>query len=81
MPAWSQARGGPLTAGEINDLTAFVLTLAESGAVVQVSPTVIAPASTSSPMLREGGGVLLTIVLFAAIVVVALLLQQRKSQT
>jgi mono/diheme cytochrome c family protein len=32
MPAWSQANGGPLTEGEIDDITAFVLTWQGVGA-------------------------------------------------
>lgn len=45
MPAWSQANGGPLTEAQIDDLTAFVLTLSETAAppAEQTQTTVVPP--------------------------------------
>ena len=38
MPAWGQANGGPLTEGEIDDITAYILTW-ESAQAIEPSPT------------------------------------------
>jgi mono/diheme cytochrome c family protein len=78
MPAWSQANGGPLSESEIDDLTAYILALGESGAVVQVSPTVIAP-STGPSQLAGWAGVAVFIVILFAIVAIAIFLQRRTS--
>lgn len=43
MPAWSQANGGPLSEGQIDDLTAFVLTLSDSGAPATEPTQVVVP--------------------------------------
>ena len=77
MPAWSQANGGPLAEAEINDLTAFILTLPNTS-----SP---APAPTSSatdvpgPGLGGVGGILVTLVIFGLIVGIVLLAQRPKA--
>lgn len=81
MPAWSTDRGGPLGDTEINDLTAFVLALGESGQVVQVSPVAPDPNNQIPPTTaaQEWAGVVLFLVLFAAIVAGAVLLQRRSA--
>ncbi len=75
MPAWSQAKGGPLTEQEINHLTAFVLTLAENPVVFEQPAQ---PDTALQPSwLRGWGGVLLAVLLFALIIVFALWIQTR----
>ena len=77
MPAWSQAKGGPLSDGDINDLTAFILTLPNT--------TSQSPAPTSSavdvpgPGLGGAGGILVTLVIFAVVVGIILLAQRQKT--
>ncbi len=77
MPAWSQAKGGPLSETEINDLTAFVLSLAHTNPLVQVSPAPAAPPAVSP--LSGWAGVILFGVIFAVIIAAALLLQRRRA--
>jgi mono/diheme cytochrome c family protein len=79
MPAFSQTHGGPLTETEINDLTAFILSLGESGRVVQVSPQVTASDVEPGSALSGWAGLALFAVLFAVIVVGALLLQRPRA--
>ena len=79
MPAWGQANGGPLTEQEIRDIVAFILALAQTNPVVQVSlatPTVT-PAAASPFSGWAGVGIFL--VLFAVVIAAALLLQRRKA--
>lgn len=76
MPAWSQANGGPLSEQEIDDLTAFVLSLADESVVFQQptpTPSVLQPS-----WLRGGGGILLAVVVFGLIVGFALWIQTRE---
>jgi len=76
MPAWSQARGGPLSEAEIDDLVAFILTQAQPSEVFR--PT---PAPPYQPTWLSGwGGVLLTILLFILIVSGALIYQARSKK-
>ena len=77
MPAWSQANGGPLSEGDINDLTAFVLALPSTSQVTQVAPATT-PASQLNPWLTGWGGLVLGVVLFVLIVVIILWLQSRR---
>lgn len=77
MPAWSQEKGGPLSEGEINDLTAFVLALPSTSQVTQVAPSGSLPASQTFPWLTGWGGLILAVVLFAIIIGLILWLQSR----
>lgn len=78
MPAWSQANGGPLTDTEINDLTAFILTLPQvTTPPDQPDPTGI--QGSTAAWMRDWGGALLTILLLVVIFGAALLLQRRRS--
>lgn len=77
MPAWSQAKGGPLTESEIDNLTAYILSW-ENSPIRQVQPTQPSPAPGSA-LLSGWGGVLLTIVLLVVLIGAALLLQARKA--
>lgn len=82
MPAWSQTNGGPLAEQDIDDLTAFVLSLADS-------PVVFQPEAPSEPefvpsWLSGWGGVILGIGLLVLIIGFAIWYQSRdkgKSQT
>ncbi len=75
MPAWSQANGGPLNEQEINDLTAFVLTLSQTPLVIQAVQT---PVPEFQPSWLSGwGGVILGALLFTVIIVFALWYQSR----
>lgn len=77
MPAWSQARGGPLSETEINDLVAFILTLPGQGQVVMASPTVISPLESTAPSPWRGWlGVVLAAALLLIVVASAFLLQR-----
>lgn len=80
MPAWSQAKGGPLSEEEVNDLTAFILALGEQSPVEQLpTPTGGLPPVGASPWGGWGG-----VALFFALVVglfgLALLVQRRRAQ-
>ncbi len=76
MPAWSQARGGPLSEAEIDDLVAFILTQARP--VTAAQPT---PAPAFQPTWLSGwGGVLLTLFLFIVIISGALIYQARSAK-
>ncbi len=77
MPAWSQAKGGPLSDQDINDLTAFVLTLSQTLVVIQPAQT---PVPEFQPSWLSGwGGIILGALLFIIIVVFALWYQSRDS--
>jgi mono/diheme cytochrome c family protein len=79
MPAFSQARGGPLSEQEINDVTAFILALGQSGQVVQVSPQPQSSDVLPGTPASEWVGLILFVVLFAAIIVAAMLLQRTRA--
>ncbi len=74
MPAWSQAKGGPLAEAEINDLVAFLLALSAS------SPAVETPTPTPAPsgFFTGWGGVFFALVLFVIVVAVAIIVQARR---
>jgi mono/diheme cytochrome c family protein len=67
MPAWSQSYGGPLTESEIDDISAFIITLAQPAQ----PPT---PAATPAPASGGGGTNWLVIILLMIGVVVVILL-------
>jgi mono/diheme cytochrome c family protein len=66
MPAWGQANGGPLTEGEIDDITAYILTW-ESAQAIEPSPT-----PEPSPGFLGGWPliVILFLVFFAILVII-----------
>lgn len=74
MPAWSQAKGGPLAETEINDLVAFLLALSASSPAVQ-TPT---PTPAPSGFFTGWGGVIFALVLFVIVVAVAIIVQARR---
>lgn len=69
MPAWLDANGGPLTAREIDDVSAFIVSLSAEQA--SANPTV-APTTTTGPISMSVGLAVLAIivVLIAAVVVI-----------
>jgi mono/diheme cytochrome c family protein len=73
MPAWSQANGGPLTETEINDVTAFVMTLKPLEGESQVEPE---PETSPGP-ISGWFSILLTIVVLVLVVWLAIALQAR----
>jgi mono/diheme cytochrome c family protein len=73
MPAWSQANGGPLSEAQINDLTAFVLTLP----AVDTGAQPVATPAPANPFFSGWGGVLVLIVAFVLVIALALGLQSR----
>jgi quinol---cytochrome-c reductase cytochrome c subunit len=72
MPAWSQANGGPLTEGEINDLVAFILTFKPTRVEVTASPTPALPGPAASAV-----GIVLAVVLIILVVWIAIAVQSR----
>jgi cytochrome c oxidase cbb3-type subunit 3 len=76
MPAWSQAKGGPLAESEINDLVAFLLALAENGS--QTAPDAPTPTPVPSGFFTGWGGVGFTLVLFVIVVAAAIIVQTRR---
>lgn len=76
MPAWSQAKGGPLTEAEIDDISAYIIALGAQ----QPAPT----ATPVPPAESQSGGVgsvllaLLALVVVAVIVVVIMQFSSRK---
>ena len=78
MPAWGQAKGGPLSEQDIEDLTAFILSLK----TVSGEPAIAATEATAGPGMSGATGVLLTILLFTLIVSLILFAQRgRKNST
>jgi cytochrome c oxidase cbb3-type subunit 3 len=77
MPAWSQAKGGPLSSAEIDDLTAFILALPASSQVTEVAPATPPPAQ-SNPWLTSWGGLILAAVVFFLIIGTVLWIQSRR---
>lgn len=62
MPAWSQANGGPLTAGEIDDLTAYILSWEASSAAPETPEQSVAlPGVSNGWYLVVGALVLLVL--------------------
>ncbi|MFZ2422920.1 MAG: c-type cytochrome [Anaerolineae bacterium] len=74
MPAWSQTKGGPLTDDEVNNLTAFILTLAPVGDAAATAVPTPAPAPSSGlllPMWAVAGLVGILLLLAVAVVIFA----------
>lgn len=76
MPAWGQEQGGPLSEQNINDLTAFILSLPPAPSGQEIIPTSrVEPMTPASSAM----GAILTIVLFVAVILGILLVQRKKS--
>jgi mono/diheme cytochrome c family protein len=68
MPAWAPSSGGPLTAQQIDDVTAFVVSLSKTGSPTFIEPTATPPSSSGGALPVIGGVVLLAILIAAAVV-------------
>lgn len=68
MPAWSLNYGGPLTEGEIDDISAYIITLPGQA---QPSPV---PTATPAPATAGGGGTNWLIIVLVLVGVVAVVL-------
>lgn len=67
MPAWAQLNGGPLTDQQIDDVTAFVLSMQKTSSPIFIEPTPV-PASSGSQTLLVIGAVILLVVVIALVV-------------
>ncbi|HSQ26445.1 MAG TPA: c-type cytochrome [Anaerolineales bacterium] len=76
MPAWSLVNGGPLSDGDINDLTAYILSLQNTQRPLP-SATIEPPQQPS--VLQGWLGILVFIVLLAAVLIIAFWIQRKKS--
>lgn len=70
MPAWSQSAGGPLSEQEIDDISAYILTLAPKAPEVAAQPT-----PTQTPRSGAASALLILGVLVLAAVVIVLIMQ------
>ncbi len=70
MPAWAQSNGGPLDAQQIDDVTAFVVSLFKAGSPTFIEPTAT-PSSSSRGALPVIGGVVLLGIAIAVVVIVS----------
>jgi mono/diheme cytochrome c family protein len=76
MPAWSQVNGGPLTDGDINDLTAYILSLQNT----QRPQAPVTTQPSQQPGVLQGWlGIFVFIILLAAVLIVAFWIQRKKS--
>lgn len=76
MPAWSQVNGGPLTDGDINDLTAYILSLQNT----QRPQAPVTTQPSQQPSVLQGWlGIFVFIILLAAVLIVAFWIQRKKS--
>ncbi len=73
MPAWSQAAGGPLTEAEIDDISAYIITLGAQQPAPTATPTPAQPQS-------GGGSVLLILGALVAVAVIIVLVMQLSSR-
>ena len=70
MPAWAQSNGGPLTDQQIDDVTAFVLSMQKISSPTFIEPTP-APASSMGGAWPVIGAVVLLVVVMALVVVLS----------
>jgi mono/diheme cytochrome c family protein len=78
MPAWSQAKGGPLAEQDINDLVSFILARS-ANAPGEPAPASNTGSPVSIPWLTGWGGVLILFILFVLLIAGALIVQRRTS--
>jgi mono/diheme cytochrome c family protein len=74
MPAWSQAKGGPLTDKDIQDLTSYILTLPK---VETVTSQPADEGSFKPSWLAGWGGFLLFLLILGLVIIGALYYQKR----
>lgn len=75
MPAWSQAKGGPLTEREIDDISAYIVSLAASQPRQPAQPT---PTPQTTGGASSVWVILLSLLAIAAIVVLVMQLSSRR---
>lgn len=80
MPAWSQTNGGPLTESEIDNISAFIITLPS-----QAQPTPAA-AATPIPSTTTGGGgtnwlMIILVLVLVVVVIVAIIALSGRNKT
>jgi mono/diheme cytochrome c family protein len=75
MPAWSQTNGGPLSAQDVDDLTAYILAMPP---ISQVQTAEEPPAPPKLSWLSGWGGIVVFILLLAAVLVFAYFIQRKK---
>jgi mono/diheme cytochrome c family protein len=67
MPAWAQENGGPLNAQQVDDVTAFVMSVQRSSSPTFVEPTATPTASGGGALAVIGVVVLLVIAIVAVV--------------
>jgi mono/diheme cytochrome c family protein len=70
MPAWAQLNGGPLTNQQIDDVTAFVLSMQKASSPTFIEPTP-APAPSGGGVWPVIGAVILFVAVMALVVAVS----------
>lgn len=79
MPAWSQANGGPLTESEIDNISAYIITLPSQA---QSTP---AATATPIPSTTTGGGtnwlMIVLVLLVVVVVIVAIMALSGRNKT
>jgi hypothetical protein len=64
MPGWAQSQGGPLEDQQIEDVTAYILTLDPVEGLILPEPAPEGPLSADiSLLLFTGGAILLVVIL------------------
>jgi len=71
MPTWAQSSGGPLNTQQIDDVTAFVVSLFKTGSPTFIEPTATPPSSSGSALPVIGGVMLLGIAIAVVVIVSA----------
>lgn len=74
MPSWSQAKGGPLSDADIDDISSYIMTL--KGKATTVAAASSTALGTQSPAAQEKGSnwLMILLVLVLAVVLVALIM-------
>jgi len=71
MPAWAQSDGGPLNDQQIDDVTAFILSVQKTGSPTFIEPTPAPVSSVGGALPVIGGAVLLMAVIVLVVVLSA----------
>jgi cytochrome c oxidase cbb3-type subunit III len=75
MPAWGQAKGGPLGDQDVNDLTAYIMAMPR---VSQLQAPTEPPGRPELSWLSGWGGILVFLALLAAVLGLAYYIQRKK---
>jgi hypothetical protein len=71
MPAWAQSDGGPLNDQQIDDVTAFILSVQKTGSPAFIEPTPAPASSVGGAWPVIGAAVLLVVVVVLVVVLSA----------